>query len=294
MKHAGTGNCPSNRILTSAGSITVSGRGIRQILQEFSKSRWVLIAALAAILIAVCPHTLTAEGSPQAPATQQQDNPFPTEPNKAATKPTSPVSGQTPTPATPPQTGDNPFPGEGSNAPILPVDSQSTSSSANSSSQQATDSGSAADLAPDPNGDPVRSPDSQVGEDDGFSSSRSGLKPALAENDADVRPGHSTKTKTREQVLKEDVDIGSFYLERKNWRAALARFEAAYALNPEEPTAVWGLAEAERHLQLFDKARAHYELFLIYDPEGPRSREARKALQQVGTSQPLPGSSEKH
>jgi tetratricopeptide (TPR) repeat protein len=102
----------------------------------------------------------------------------------------------------------------------------------------------------------------------------------------DGTQGKSKKTKSRKEMFKEDLDVGHFYLDKKNWKAAQERFGAAFALDKEAPEAVWGLAEAERHLEMFDKAREHYELFLSYDPDGPHSRAARKALEQVESIRP--------
>jgi tetratricopeptide (TPR) repeat protein len=106
------------------------------------------------------------------------------------------------------------------------------------------------------------------------------------EDDSDQKPGKSTKNPTREQVIKEDLDVGGFYLDKKNWKAAQARFASAFALNGENPDSLWGLAEAERHLQLYKDAAEHYKLFLSYEPDGKRGREARKALAEVEAAQP--------
>ncbi len=128
----------------------------------------------------------------------------------------------------------------------------------------------------------MRSPDGLAnGPEDGFSSSRTGLANVPAEDDNNGHPGKSVKNKTREQMLAEDVDVGNFYLEKKNWKAAQTRFAAAFALDKESPEAVWGLAEAEKHLQLYKESAEHYRLFLSYDPDGPHGKSARKSLEQV-------------
>jgi Tfp pilus assembly protein PilF len=101
------------------------------------------------------------------------------------------------------------------------------------------------------------------------------------EDDNDSRPGKSIKNKTRSETIKEDLDVANFYMNRKNWKGAQARFASALALDPESPEAAWGLAEAERRLQLYHEAAEHYRMFLSYDPDGPHGREARKALEQV-------------
>jgi tetratricopeptide (TPR) repeat protein len=140
----------------------------------------------------------------------------------------------------------------------------------------------------DPDGDPVRSPDAAGGGvDDGFSSSRMGLASMAAGPDIEATPGKSAKAKTREQVVKDNVDVGEFYLERKNWKAALLRFQDAFTLDSESADAVFGMAEAEDHLEMVDKAREHFELFLAYDAEGPHGKAARKALEQIEREHPL-------
>jgi len=212
------------------------------------------------------------------PTPGQQDNPFPAEQAKPdATKQNASQPRQAKpdaakqAPAKP--AGGNEFPGENSDAPIIPVDPGPGNGAGRSNGREASRS-SAGD------GDPVRSPDGDSGSDDGFSSSNTGLSPATADDDSPA-PTKSTKNKSRKQEIKEDVDVGGFYLEKKNWKAAQERFTTAFALDAENPDAVWGLAEAERHLLLLDKAKEHYELFLSYDPKGPHNKAARKALEQV-------------
>jgi tetratricopeptide (TPR) repeat protein len=132
----------------------------------------------------------------------------------------------------------------------------------------------------------VRSPDGagNYSSDDGFSSSRSGV--TVAPDDSDEIASKAAAGKSSKQLLKEDLDIGGFYLERKNWKAAQARFATAFALNKESPDAVWGLAESERHLQMYADAAEHYKLFLSYEPDGKRGREAKKALDEVESARP--------
>jgi hypothetical protein len=232
-----------------------------------------------------------------------QENPFPEDPAKAQAPDTQPGQAK-PSDAKPSETkpsetkpggakpdgsSDNPFPGETSDAPIIPVDPGTTSGSGSDSGS--TRNGSASDADPrrgaDPDGDPMRSPDPAGNTtDDRFASSRSGLRQIPAEDDNDGRPGKSSRNKTRQQVIKEDLDVGRYYLDRKNWKGAQARFASAFSLDGENPDAVWGLAEAERHLELFKDAADHYKLFLSYDPDGPHSKPARKALEEIELARP--------
>jgi tetratricopeptide (TPR) repeat protein len=238
-----------------------------------------------------------AQAAPPASQPSKEDNPFPGDASKSADQQTAPTqkpgqTGQVPAaPQAPAQAGDkkgsdNPFPGEDAGAPIIPVDqgNGANTSGAPRSHKEAEETSNPG--ARDPDGDPVRSPDGAANmTDDGFSSSRSGLDRLPVEDDSDGKPGKSVKNKTREQVIKENVDIGGFYLSQKNWKAAQMRFQAAFALDGENPDSVWGLAEAERHLNLAKEAIGHYQLFLSYDPEGPHGKEARKALEQLELAQ---------
>jgi hypothetical protein len=272
-----------------------------------------LEAALAAGLCLGMPGLLaqsTQPPPPSAPASQK-DNPFPGDapqapapdqpparqpaPQSASQNPGQDGNAKPDPAATKPKPGsDNPFPGEDPNAPIIPVDPGGPATGAGAASGRGADSGSGADSGPaprrdaDPNGDPVRSPDPQgnYANDDGFSSSRAGLKPLPEEDDSDAKPDKGINSKTRQKLIKEDLDVGGFYLDKKNWKAAQGRFSSAFALDAENPDSVWGLAEAERHLQLYKEAAEHYKLFLSYEPEGKRGREARKALEEVEAAQP--------
>jgi hypothetical protein len=276
-------------------------------------------------LVVAIPSLLAQSNTPPAPAPapSQGDNPFPGEPQKtpppaqSSGQPSGQSSGQgsdakggqsTP-PGAKPDGGDNPFPGDNTNAPILPADpgpgagSGAGSDAGSNSSRPDGDSGTPANSTAansstrrdaDPDGDPVRTPDpAGLQEDDGFSSSRSGLNHIPAEDDNDARPGKSTKNKTREQVLAEDLDIGKFYMDKKNWKAAQMRFASAFALDAENADAVFELAEAERHLQLYKDAAEHYRLFLSYDPDGPHGRAAHKGLEEVESASPSADTSSK-
>lgn len=236
---------------------------------------------------------------PPARSQSQADNPFPGDGDKTGTDPSgnkAQQSGQKTAEGSdqkPKAVSDNPFPGEDPNAPIIPVEptpgpAPRTGANPGMNKNSAAENDQTPRRDADPGGDPVRSPDAtdNVVNDDGFSSSRSGLNQVPVEDESDGRPGKSTKNKTKEQLVKEDLDVGGYYLDRKNWKAAQSRFTSAFSIDSENPEAVWGLAEAERHLQLYKEAAEHYRLFLSYDPDGPHHREARKALEEVQVAAP--------
>jgi tetratricopeptide (TPR) repeat protein len=114
------------------------------------------------------------------------------------------------------------------------------------------------------------------------SSSLSGLERLLPRPEDENEPSKKRKLIVKEPVHQEasskDIEVGSYYLDRKNWKAALSRFESAMILDPENPEVYWGLAEAEHHLGDYAHAKAHYLKLLEYDPDGPHGKQARREL----------------
>jgi tetratricopeptide (TPR) repeat protein len=131
--------------------------------------------------------------------------------------------------------------------------------------------------------DPVRSPDDPIDSStdaQGFSSSTTGMDRVLPPPDTDStgRNNKNHPAPEHQETAAEDESVGSYYLDQKNWKAALSRFESAVVLDPENPEVYWGLGEAQRHLGKFTEARASYEKLLEYDPDSKHGKEARKLL----------------
>jgi tetratricopeptide (TPR) repeat protein len=82
------------------------------------------------------------------------------------------------------------------------------------------------------------------------------------------------------ETAAEDESVGAYYLDQKNWKAALSRFQSALVLDPDNPDVYWGLAESERHLGNFTEARANYLKVIAYDRDSRHGKEARKALKE--------------
>ncbi|MGA3008973.1 MAG: tetratricopeptide repeat protein [Terracidiphilus sp.] len=187
-------------------------------------------------------------------------------------------------PAAAPQAGANPFPEDTSNIPLMP------SKAAPPLSERTYYGG---DNAPVPlrgdDLDPIRSPDdpapatsSDQGEaSEASSSSLSGLDRLLPKPEDDQPEKKKKllfKEPTHEEAATEDINVGGYYLQTKNWKAALSRFESALVLDPENPEVYWGLAEAQHHLGDLASAKANYLKLLDYDPDGPHGKQARKEL----------------
>jgi len=182
-------------------------------------------------------------------------------------------------------TSANPFPEDTSTVPVLPAAS-GPAVPVSKDDESAPPSGRV--LFSSDEADPVRSPDDpapevvsdQPGES---SSSLKGLEGVLPRADDDQPSGRrKLKVKpeepTHEETAKEDVNVGGYYLEKKNWKAAQSRFQSAMVLDPEDPEVYWGLAESAYHLGDYAAARGWYTKLLDYDPDGPHGKQARKAI----------------
>jgi hypothetical protein len=186
-----------------------------------------------------------------------------------------------------PASSANPFPEDTSTVPVMP--------SKDTPEQQfiAHDGAASAPLPlPGDELDPVRSPDDAAPEavgapdtDSGSdsSSSQAGLESLLPKPEDDQTGRHkkpATKETTHQEAASKDIEVGSYYLDTKNWKGALSRYSSAFVLDPENPDVYWGLAEANRHLGNLADARANYEKVAEYDPDSRHGKEAHKALKE--------------
>lgn len=181
-----------------------------------------------------------------------------------------------------PEDKGNPFPTDTTNVPLLPSrETPDVPSSAPDETEGARFS------LPSSDSDPVASPDTAgpAGDNEQESSSDvKGLDSILPPPGSDEPTGR--RGKRRSDVLdgppkessKEDINVGQYYLDNKNWRGALSRFQSALVLAPDEPEVYWGLAESERHLGDYASAKANYLKVIEYDPDSKHAKEAKKAL----------------
>lgn len=197
------------------------------------------------------------------------------------------------TPASAPQSSSNPFPEDTSTVPVMP----STPTAAlpeETSSEDSNEAGSGRISLPSEDYDPIYSPDdpartAESGQGEESSSSLKGLDVLLPAPDSD-KPDKNKKRKkepTHQEAAASDIEVGGYYLEKKNWKAAESRFQSAMVLDPENPEVYWGMAESERHLGEFSAAREHYLKLLDYDPDGPHGKQARKALKDPAVANAL-------
>jgi tetratricopeptide (TPR) repeat protein len=192
--------------------------------------------------------------------------------------------GQKPAAVVPPHGTDssaNPFPEDTSDVPVIPTNNSLIA-------PENADNGAISAGLPLPSEDldPVRSPDDPETEatsntETDSSSSLSGMANLLppAESDQPEKKRKlSVKEPTHQEAASKDIDVGVYYLQTKNWKGALSRYESALVLDPENPDVYWGLAEANRHLGNFADARANYIKVAEYDPDSRHGKDAKKAL----------------
>jgi tetratricopeptide (TPR) repeat protein len=214
------------------------------------------------------------------PPSAKDDNPFPEDVSKQAAKDAgSSDSGHPAAPdATAPKhstAADNPFPED-------------------VSKQAAKDAGSS-DLGHpvDPNATP---PKGSTAADNPFPESQSRAAAKAAGNDPapaakpDIPPGFSSSQSNPgpDQVAdparaKKDAEVGGFYLKSGDYQGALLRYKDATAADPTNVEAIFGLAECQRMLKNNAEAARNYQLYLDIVPDGPKSKQALKALKALGS-----------
>jgi tetratricopeptide (TPR) repeat protein len=194
------------------------------------------------------------DSAPSAPAPQQDQS----TPNAPA-----PQNGK-------PSTADqNPFPeSQSENAQRSQEQSESEKSG-----QDNGQSGSRKPAAPP---GPGKSPDD-------YSSSHLKLSDLPGDNDA-ADPGASGVNGHNPALATKDTQVGMFYLKTGDYKGAYDRFAEATKADPGNADAVFGLAESARRLNLRDEAVRNYRLYLAAVPDGPRAKDSRKALKEMGVS----------
>jgi tetratricopeptide (TPR) repeat protein len=187
-----------------------------------------------------------------------------------------------------PQSNANPFPEDTNNVPVLP-----NANSGNEPEAAPPDEGRVSIPARDT--DPARSPEEQPAGESTESSSESssdvpGLDKLIPKPDEETKA--SKEAPEYQETAADDITVGKYYLDRKDWKAALSRFQSALVLAPQNAEVYWGLAESDRHLGDFADARSYYLKVMEYDPDSHHYKEAEKALKEpeiANAKAPAPG-----
>lgn len=193
------------------------------------------------------------------------------------------------------QNNQNPFPEDTDSVPVMP-------SRDNPGTIPGLDDESTRIPMPAADVDPVRSPEeagaaAQAGEQN-YSSSTAGMSDLLPPTDDTTQGGRRHRKGSdaddivpeHHESAREDESVGNYYLDNKDYKGALSRFESALVLDPDNPDVYWGLAECQRHMGDFADARANYKKVMEYDPGSHHAKDARKALEdpEIANAKPQP------
>jgi tetratricopeptide (TPR) repeat protein len=83
----------------------------------------------------------------------------------------------------------------------------------------------------------------------------------------------------------KDNEVGDYYYKRKNYKAALARYEDALAFKANDALANFHMAQCYEKLGQPEEAVTHFKEYLRILPQGPLSKDARKALEKLGSAE---------
>lgn len=83
----------------------------------------------------------------------------------------------------------------------------------------------------------------------------------------------------------KNSEVGEFYFKKKNYRAALARYQEALEYKPNDAEANFHIAACYEKLNDPDQASKHYQEYLKILPQGVLAPEARKELEKLGKPQ---------
>jgi len=91
----------------------------------------------------------------------------------------------------------------------------------------------------------------------------------------------------------KDVEVGDYYFKKKNYKAAIARYQDALVYKPNDAVAQFRLAESLDKTGKSDEAVQHYQEYLKILPHGPYAEDAQKALTKLNADQAKPSAATK-
>ena len=84
----------------------------------------------------------------------------------------------------------------------------------------------------------------------------------------------------------KDDEVGDYYFKTGNYKGALARFQDALVYKDNDAVANFKIAECYQKLGQPEEAIPHYQAYLKILPDGPFSKQAKKALKKLGAPEP--------
>ena len=79
---------------------------------------------------------------------------------------------------------------------------------------------------------------------------------------------------------ERNIKVGNYYWHKRNYRAALQRYERATKYNPSSAEAFFKVGEAEEKLKNKDAAKAAFQRVIQVAPDSKTALEAKKKLSE--------------
>ncbi len=86
----------------------------------------------------------------------------------------------------------------------------------------------------------------------------------------------------------KDVEVGQYYLKRKNYRAALDRLNEALLYKPNDAEGTFYLAQTQEKLELYALAAQGYRNYVSLSKDGPHVKESQEGIKRVESHLPPP------
>ena len=132
---------------------------------------------------------------------------------------------------------------------------------------------------PPPRSEPVQDPNESSSRDTQIRDEPN-LPPDMNEGqepESDVQEMHPYDPHRAEK----NVEVGDYYMKRKNYRAAESRYREALEYKPNDAIATFRLAVVLEKTGELEEARQSYQEYLKILPQGPFAAEAKKALERL-------------
>ncbi len=105
--------------------------------------------------------------------------------------------------------------------------------------------------------------------------------PGFGDESADVHELHPFNP----YRAAKDNEVGDYYYKRKNYKAALGRYQDALTFKENDALANFHIAQCYEKLNQPDEAVTHFKEYLRILPQGPLSKDAKKALEKLGSAE---------
>jgi tetratricopeptide (TPR) repeat protein len=115
--------------------------------------------------------------------------------------------------------------------------------------------------------------------DDDKNHPKSGLPSEPSDEPSDVHELHPFNP----YRAAKDNEVGDYYYKRKNYRAALGRYQDALAFKENDALANYHMALCYEKLDQPEEAITHFKEYLRILPQGPLAKDAKKELKKLGT-----------